>query len=62
MKKVFSIFLFVIGSQMLLAHPGTGHHSHDSFVGEWAWLILPLAAMIAIVWKFNRTRLKNTGK
>lgn len=58
MKKVFSIFFLMMGSQILLAHPGVEHHSHDSLIGEWAWLILPLIAMVGIVWKFSQTRAK----
>lgn len=61
MKKVFSLFLFVIGSQMLLAHPGVEHHSHESFIGEWAWLILPLVAMVVIIRKFNQTKAKKSS-
>ncbi|QXP78517.1 MULTISPECIES: hypothetical protein [Winogradskyella] len=56
MKKVFSILLFVISSQILLAHPGVEHHSHDSFMGEWAWLVIPAIALVALVWKFNSNK------
>ena len=59
MKKVFSILLFVISSQILLAHPGVEHHSHDSFMGEWAWLVIPAIALVALVWKFST---KNQSK
>ncbi|MBU2996797.1 hypothetical protein KO500_10140 [Cellulophaga baltica] len=58
MKKLFSIFLFVIGSQVLLAHPKTEHHAHDSFTGELAWLILPLIAIGLIAWKFSKSKIK----
>ncbi len=62
MKKVSLIFFLMMGSQILLAHPGVEHHSHDSFVGEWAWLILPLVAMIAIALKFSQSRSRNSRK
>ncbi|WP_179352095.1 hypothetical protein [Winogradskyella vidalii] len=53
MKKSFSILLFVISSQILLAHPGADH-THDTFMGEWAWLLVPAVALVAfLIWKFN---------
>lgn len=53
MKKAFSILLFVISSQILLAHPGPADHSHNTFMGEWAWVLVPAIALIVLAWKFG---------
>jgi len=56
MKKVFSILVFLISSQIVLAHPGSAHHAHSSFVAEWAWLLVPVVGLIAVIWKFSNQR------
>ncbi len=48
MKKAFSIFVMVLSAQFINAHPGIEHHSHDSALGELAWLVLPLIAIVAL--------------
>ena len=53
MKKLFSIFLIVISSQILMAHPG-GHHTHDTLIGAWGWLIVPAIAIVGIVYHFSK--------
>ncbi|WP_299781591.1 hypothetical protein [uncultured Formosa sp.] len=59
MKKLSSLFLIVLSSQIALAHPG-GHHTHDTFIGQWGWLIVPFIAIVAIIWKFSKTKTNKT--
>ncbi|MEP5255025.1 hypothetical protein [Winogradskyella rapida] len=56
MKKSLSILTLAISSQILLAHPGSDHHSHSSFIGEWAWLLIPAIALVGLVWKFSANK------
>ncbi|MCG1035208.1 hypothetical protein [Polaribacter sargassicola] len=60
MKKLLSIFFIAISSQMMNAHVQTTSHTHDSFISEWAWLLIPAIALVAIVWKMTQTKLKNS--
>lgn len=62
MKKVFPIFLFAIFSQVAQAHPSIEHHAHNSFIEQWAWLVFPLIAIVAVAWKFFNSRSKNAVK
>ncbi|MBP1839903.1 hypothetical protein [Formosa algae] len=55
MKKLSSILFIVLSSQIALAHPG-GHHTHDTLIGAWGWLIVPCIAIVAIIWKFSKAK------
>ncbi|QDO95165.1 hypothetical protein FNB79_14685 [Formosa sediminum] len=59
MKTLGVLLLTICSSQFILAHPG-GHHTHETFMGEWAWLIIPCIAIAAIVWKFSKTKSSKT--
>ncbi len=47
MKKALLISFLTLGTQVMQAHPGLEHHVHDSLIGEWAWLLIPVIALIA---------------
>ena len=53
MKKAFSILFLTIGTQIMQAHPGVEHHAHDFLIGEWAWLMVPLVALIVLGWNLT---------
>jgi len=62
MKKAFSISLFVLGSQILRAHPGLASHTHESAFGEWAWLMIPCILIAGVGWYyFKRQSEKRLG-
>ncbi len=48
MKKAFSILVLLLSAQLINAHPGTEGHSHDSLLGELAWILLPLITIVAL--------------
>ncbi|WP_299529535.1 hypothetical protein [Ulvibacterium sp.] len=48
MKKAFSILVLALSAQIINAHPSVENHSHDSILGQLAWIILPLIAIIAL--------------
>jgi hypothetical protein len=48
MKKAFLILFLTVGTQIMQAHPGVAHHAHESLIGEWAWLMVPLVALIVL--------------
>lgn len=48
MKKAFSILVLVLSTQIINAHPSIENHSHDSLLGELAWIILPLITIVAL--------------
>ena len=53
MKKAFLILFLTIGTQIMQAHPGVEYHAHDSLIGEWAWLMVPLVALIVLGWNLT---------
>ena len=53
MKKAFLILFLTLGTQIIQAHPGVEHHAHDSLFGEWAWLMVPLVALIVLGWNLT---------
>jgi len=59
MKKIFSISFLALSSQILLAHPGE-HHTHTTFMAEWAWLIVPAVAVIFLVFKYAQKQVKKS--
>lgn len=48
MKNAFSILVLVLSTQLINAHPGIENHSHDSVLGELAWILLPLITIVAL--------------
>jgi len=62
MKKALSIFILAITSQVIFAHPGSEHHHHESFIGEWAWLLIPAIAIVGLIWKFGNKKMKKIEK
>lgn len=59
MKKAFLILFLTMGTQLMQAHPGLEHHAHDSLIGEWAWLIIPVIALIAFGRHYVKRQMKN---
>jgi hypothetical protein len=53
MKKAFLILFLTIGTQIMQAHPDVEHHTHDSLIGEWAWLMVPLVGLIVLGWNLT---------
>ena len=58
MKKALLILIPVITSQVLHAHPGLDSHTHDSLVGEWGWLLIPIGILLAIGWYFIKGKFR----
>jgi|GEM_PF-3421235 len=58
MKRTFSLFFLAMVAQCLHAHPALEHHVHDSAYGEWAWLIIPSIAIIALAWFYANGQLR----
>lgn len=53
MKKVLSILILVLSIQSINAHVSSSHHTHDSILGEWAWILLPCIALCVLAWKLR---------
>jgi hypothetical protein len=53
MKKVLSLLMLLLSLQTINAHAITSHHTHDSLVGEWAWILLPCIALGLLMWKLG---------
>ena len=54
MKKALLILALALSIQSIYAHPGATHHSHDSFISEWGWVLIPCAILFALIWKFGK--------
>ena len=53
MKKVLFLLMLLTSIQSINAHASTSHHTHDSLLGEWAWILLPCIALCALAWKIK---------
>jgi len=54
MKNTLLIFMLAVVTNGLHAHPGLHHHAHDSFIGEWGWVLLLSLFVLAILWRSTR--------
>lgn len=62
MKKALLILLLTFNFQSITAHPGVSQHSHDSFISEWAWVLIPCVILFALIWKFGKNRFSASKK
>lgn len=62
MKKVISLFILLLSIQTINAHVISSQHTHDSLVGEWAWIIIPCIALGALMWKLGAKNYFKTHK
>ena len=49
MKKVISLLVLVLSIQTMNAHVITSQHTHDSLVGEWAWILIPCIILSVLI-------------
>ena len=62
MKKVMSLLMLIVSIHTMNAHATTSHHIHDTFVGEWAWIIVPCVVLGALMWKLGAKNYFKTHK
>ena len=56
MKKVIILLTLVFGIQSANAHITSVEHAHESLLHEWAWLLIPAIAAVALIWKFGKKK------
>ena len=54
MKKALLILVLTISIQTIDAHPNAAAHTHETFLQEWVWILLPAIAIFGLVWKFGK--------
>jgi hypothetical protein len=54
MKKAVLFLTFVVSIQSINAHITSHEHAHESFIHEWAWLLIPAIAALGLIWKYRR--------
>ncbi len=62
MKKALLILALTLSIQTINAHPSTAHHTHDSLIQEWVWILIPCIILFALIWKFGRKNYFDTNK
>lgn len=53
MKKVLSLLILLLSIQTINAHVSTSEHTHESLLGEWAWILLPCIALCVLALKLR---------
>lgn len=53
MKKVLSLLILLLSLQTINAHGLSSQHTHESLLGEWAWILIPCIVLFALTWKLG---------
>ena len=54
MRKAVLLAVLVLSMQTINAHITSSEHAHESFIHEWAWLLIPAIVAGALIWKFGK--------
>ena len=53
MKNVLLIISILLSTQSIDAHVTSNQHAHGSLVSEWSWMLIPMAILIILFWKYG---------
>ncbi len=54
MKKAILFLVLVLSIQTINAHITSAQHTHETFIHEWAWLLIPAMISGLLIWKFSK--------